>query len=184
MDPFGNLGSHTLLSKDEQLDLIRKAQGGCNRSMDKLVRHNFRLVRKLAAPHLKRLPDYEEDLTQEGLMGLHQAILKFDTESGYSLSTYATRWITMFITRYIYANNCTPFMNITVWFGQLRYKIYGVASRLESELGRPPTHEEISEAIQQDGSLSGQKATPEVVREAMSESLKLPYLLPLHPCWR
>jgi RNA polymerase primary sigma factor len=59
---------------------------------DYLVLCNKRLVYSIVtrSPKLNR---YQDDLVQEGMMGLMRAIEKYDPSSGFKLATYATFWI-------------------------------------------------------------------------------------------
>lgn len=59
---------------------------------DYLVLCNTRLVYSIVtrSPKLNR---YQDDLVQEGMMGLMRAIEKYDPSSGFKLATYATFWI-------------------------------------------------------------------------------------------
>ncbi|WP_246561599.1 sigma-70 family RNA polymerase sigma factor [Streptomyces roseirectus] len=68
------------------------------RAYEGLVRHNQRLVWKIALGYQGRGLDVD-DLVQHGTIGLMRAIRKFDIDKGYKLSTYATWWIRQAITR-------------------------------------------------------------------------------------
>ena len=59
---------------------------------DYLVLCNKRLVYSIVtrSPKLNR---FQDDLVQEGMMGLMRAIEKYDPSSGFKLATYATFWI-------------------------------------------------------------------------------------------
>ncbi|WP_344239543.1 sigma-70 family RNA polymerase sigma factor [Actinocorallia libanotica] len=70
------------------------------RAYECLVRHNQRLVRKIAQGYQGHGLDIE-DLVQHGTIGLMRAVRKFDATKGYKLSTYATWWIKQAITRAI-----------------------------------------------------------------------------------
>ncbi|RSN18870.1 RNA polymerase subunit sigma [Streptomyces sp. WAC 01325] len=70
------------------------------RAYECLVRHNQRLVRKIAQGYQGHGLDIE-DLVQHGTIGLMRAVRKFDATRGYKLSTYATWWIKQAITRAI-----------------------------------------------------------------------------------
>ena len=68
--------------------VVDRARNATNR----LIEHNLGLVRAVASSLRGRGLD-EDDLFQEGIVGLHRAIQKFDPDRGTHLSTYATWWI-------------------------------------------------------------------------------------------
>jgi len=103
-DPLSKLLKHSLLDREEELALIRLAQQGDRRALDSLVRHNLKFVMSVAWRYVGRGVDLEE-LFDEGAIGLQKAIIKFDTESGNRLSTYAIWWIRQAISRYV-ADKC------------------------------------------------------------------------------
>lgn len=70
------------------------------RAYECLVRHNQRLVWKIALGYQGRGLDID-DLVQHGTIGLMRAVRRFDATKGYKLSTYATWWIKQSITRAI-----------------------------------------------------------------------------------
>ena len=72
------------------------------RAYDRFFMSNIRMVVHLA----QRYRRFEgaltlEDMTQEGLIGLERAIVKFDATRGYKFSTYAFNWIRQSINRSI-----------------------------------------------------------------------------------
>lgn len=68
-----------------------------------LLHANLRLVLKEVKRHRKEVGPAlgEEDLFQEGVIGLGHALTKFDPERGLKVSTYATWWIRQRINRAI-----------------------------------------------------------------------------------
>ena len=59
------------------------------------IQDNTGLVKAIAKTYAKKYHQSEEDLAQEGLIGLLTAIRKWSPEGGASLRTYANAWITV-----------------------------------------------------------------------------------------
>ena len=93
-----------LLTKDEEYKLIRNWQKNKNnKSLDKLIKAYKKLVVSFAKKYFSYgLP--QEDLIQEGMMGLMYGIEKFDISRGFRLSTYANWWIKAMMQDYILKN--------------------------------------------------------------------------------
>lgn len=79
---------HRILKEEETRELISKAQQGDEEAKEQLVIHNVRLVRNVVKK-LKKLHQDQEDLFQIGMMGLLNAIKKFDLTMNVKFSTYA-----------------------------------------------------------------------------------------------
>ena len=69
-----------------------------NKAFEKLANSNYRLAFSIAKKYIGRGLDLE-DLIQEANMGLLKACEKYDVNTGYRFSTYATWWIRQSITR-------------------------------------------------------------------------------------
>lgn len=94
-----------LLTREEELDLARRAKAGDQDAANTLVERNLRLVYKLASRYGKHLDTRArvdiDDLIQEGTIGLMIAVRKYDPERGVKLGTYATWWVRQMICRTI-----------------------------------------------------------------------------------
>lgn len=80
-------------------------RGAADNAKDHIVRHNLRLVMKIAWFYSRGrennpLTGYD-DLVQQGMFGLIDAVEKYDITTGHRFSTYATWWIRQSITRYL-----------------------------------------------------------------------------------
>ncbi len=112
------------------------------RAYECLVRHNQRLVWKIALGYQGRGLDVD-DLVQHGTIGLMRAVRKFDVDKGYKLSTYATWWIRQAITRAV-ADEGTM-IRLPVYIHERVSKVAVAERKLLSE-GRPRTIDNVAYA--------------------------------------
>lgn len=87
-DNIINLPDLELLSKEETRFYIEAAQNGDKTALDKLVKHNLKLVLKVTYRFKNSGYDLQ-DLFQIGVIGLIKAIKNFDLTRNLRLSTYA-----------------------------------------------------------------------------------------------
>ncbi|MFN8476034.1 MAG: RNA polymerase sigma factor RpoD [Anaerolineae bacterium] len=110
-----------------------------------LIQANSRLVISMAKKYMGQGVPFL-DLIQEGNLGLMKAVEKFDYRRGYKFSTYATWWIRQAITRAIADQGRT--IRVPVHMSDRIRRLYHVSRKLEQELGREPTPEEIGEDME------------------------------------
>lgn len=89
-----------LLTRDEEIMLVKKVQEGDERAKDLFILHNLRLVISIAKKYINKGISIH-DLVQEGNLGLIRAAEKFEIGKDIKFSTYATWWIKQKIRRAI-----------------------------------------------------------------------------------
>ena len=80
------------LTASEERQRLLGCQSGDNRASERLVLSQLRFVIKVAGRYRKE-NFLLSDLVQEGVVGLLEAIKRFNPDKGVRLSTYAVSWI-------------------------------------------------------------------------------------------
>ena len=133
-----------LLTADEEKDLSRQISNGETAARDRMVRANLRLVVNIARAYTnKGLP--LQDLIEEGNLGLLRAVEGFDPDMNTRFSTYASYWIKQSIKRALI--NSAKTIRIPAYMVELLSKWRRATAKLDDELGRPPTHEEVAKEL-------------------------------------
>ena len=131
------------LDDREKRRLKRIVEDG-DAARDHLIKANLRLVVSIAKKYTGRGIGLL-DLIQEGNRGLIKAVDRFEYRRRYKFSTYATWWIRQAVTRAIANQSRT--IRIPVHMIERLNKLNRTAKRLEQELNREATNEEIAEAL-------------------------------------
>jgi RNA polymerase primary sigma factor len=140
---LADVGRHKLLTAADEVTLAKRIERGDPVAKRRMIESNLRLVvsiakgyRGLGVPFL--------DLIQEGTLGLNRAVEKFDWRRGFKFSTYATWWIRQSVQRAV-ANHART-IRVPVHVVERQQKLSRAARRLEVELGREATKQELAEA--------------------------------------
>lgn len=132
-------------TREENLQMVKKAKQGDAKSLEDIVIRNGKLVVKELRKY-SWCKDVYEDLLQEGLMGIGKAVDKFDFDYDTAFSTYAIYWIRQYIHNYFVRKT-----DIIYYPGEIRQnaaKLNKINERLASE-GKPElTNKEIIEELQ------------------------------------
>ncbi len=130
-------------TEEERRRLEREVREG-ELARKRLIQANSRLVVSIAKRYIGRGVPFQ-DLIQEGNLGLIRAVEKFDHRRGFKFSTYATWWIRQAITRALAHQAST--IRVPIHVIDLLKKLYHATLRLEQDLGRQPTTEELAQAL-------------------------------------
>jgi RNA polymerase primary sigma factor len=136
-------GNATSIQKEELAKIIENGK----EARAHLIKANTRLVVSIAKRYTNRGVPFL-DLIQEGNLGLMKAVEKFDYTKGFRFSTYATWWIRQTITRAIADQGRT--IRVPVHMVDRIRQMYKQIHELEQTLGRTPTIDELSKALQID----------------------------------
>jgi RNA polymerase primary sigma factor len=135
------IGQVKLLTPEQEIELAAKIKKGDKKAREQMIKANLRLVVKIAH-------DYEGfglpllDLISEGNIGLMKAVERFDPAKGGKLSTYGSWWIKQSIKRAL--ANQSKTIRLPVHLVDKIAKMRRTAMRLQEELGREPTDDELA----------------------------------------
>src|ERR687898_1210650 len=139
---LNEIGRHDLLTAAEEVALAKRIERGDQAAKERMANANQRLVVSIAKRYQGHgLPLL--DLIQDGTIGLNRAVEKFDYRKGFKFSTYATWWIRQSCQRAV--ANQSDTIRIPTHVHERRQRLGRAARKLEAELGRQPSHEELSE---------------------------------------
>src|SRR5436853_5567785 len=133
-----------LLNAKEEKELATRIGQGDTRARDQMVRANLRLVVNIARGYSGKGLGLQ-DLIEEGNLGLLRAVEGFDPAMGTRFSTYASYWIKQSIKRALI--NSAKTIRIPAYMVELLSKWRRATSKLQDELGRAPTHEEVARCL-------------------------------------
>src|ERR1700730_12090808 len=133
-----------LTARDEQ-ELATAIGLGDTQARDRMVRANLRLVVNIARGYTGKGLGLQ-DLIEEGNLGLLRAVEGFDPAMGTRVSTYASYWIKQSIKRALV--NTAKTIRIPAYMVELLAKWRRATAKLQEDLGRPPTQEEVARSLE------------------------------------
>ena len=142
---LSDIGSERLLTAEEEQRMALRIKAGDTHIREQFIEANLKLVVSFAKRYQGRGLALE-DLIQEGNIGLMRAVEKFDATKGYKFSTYATWWIRQAITRAIADQGRT--IRLPVHMGEKIARLHHIRLRLQQDLGREPTADELAVPMQ------------------------------------
>lgn len=138
---LSDISKNEMISVDEEVRLARRIREGDEEALKKLVSANLRFVVSVAKQYQNQgLPI--ADLISEGNLGLIRAAKRFDERRGFKFISYAVWWIRQSILEAL--TEKSRVIRIPLNQVGVLSKINKTYSRLEQELDRPPTDEEIA----------------------------------------
>src|ERR1700690_3708182 len=138
------IGQIPLLTPEQEIELAAKIKKGDKAARSLMIRSNLRLVVKIAHDYANLgLPLL--DLISEGNIGLMKAVERFDPAKGGKLSTYGSWWIKQSIKRAL--ANQSKTIRLPVHLVDKISKMRRVGMKLQEELGREPTDEELADEM-------------------------------------
>jgi RNA polymerase primary sigma factor len=139
-----DIGRVELITAQDEVELARKIKAGDQTALDKLVKANLRFVVSVSKQYQNQglsLPD----LINEGNLGLIKAAQRFDETRGFKFISYAVWWIRQSILQALAEQSRIVRLPLNK-IGAIN-RINKTMSRLEQELEREPSYEEVSEAL-------------------------------------
>jgi RNA polymerase primary sigma factor len=147
-----------LLTAQEEKQLAYRIDAGDSQARERMVRANLRLVVNIARAYTGKGLGLQ-DLIEEGNLGLLRAVEGFDPSMNTRFSTYASYWIKQSIKRALV--NTAKTIRVPAYMVELLAKWRRAATKLQDELGRPPTQEEVA------GSLDLPKKKLNIIKKAI-----------------
>lgn len=130
-------------SDESMTELIKSAQSGNAEARSLIIDNNTGLVWSVVRRFRNRNVE-TDDLYQIGCIGLIKAVDKFDSSFNVRFSTYAVPMILGEIRRYFRDDGA---IKVSRSLKELSIKARDAGEKLEQSLGRPPTINELAEAL-------------------------------------
>jgi RNA polymerase primary sigma factor len=141
------IGRKNLINPTEEVELARRIREGDAKAMEKLILANLRFVVSVSKQYQNQgltLPD----LINEGNIGLIKAAARFDETKGFKFISYAVWWIRQSILQAIAEQS--RLVRLPLNKIGLMNKLNRTISKMEQNLGRMPSEDEIAEEAHMD----------------------------------
>ena len=133
-----------VISNERMRQLFPLVHSGDMRAREEFIRGNLRLV-LIVLQRFHHRGENVDDLFQFGCIGLIKALDHFDVTQNVRFSTYAVPMIIGEIRRYLRDNNA---IRVSRSLRDIAYKSLSARDRLQAELGREPTVQEIARKLE------------------------------------
>lgn len=164
---LSDIAKAPLITADEEVELARRIKNGDRVALEKLTTSNLRFVVSIAKKYQNQGIGLA-DLINEGNMGLLKAAERFDETRGFKFISYAVWWIRQSILTAIAEQSRVVRLPLNQ-VGTIS-KIKKEVSRLEQELERTPTLDEIAAAVD----LPSDKVSELLRQNGYSQSIDAP----------
>lgn len=135
-----------VISNERMRELFPLVHSGDAAAREEFIRGNLRLVLSILQRFHHRCENVD-DLFQVGCIGLIKALDNFDVTQNVRFSTYAVPMIIGEIRRYLRDNNA---IRVSRSLRDIAYKALSMREKLNRELGRDPSVEEIAKGLELD----------------------------------
>ncbi|MCS6799709.1 MAG: sigma-70 family RNA polymerase sigma factor, partial [Myxococcota bacterium] len=135
-----------MLSADEERRLLSAIGAGEPRALERLVATHLRLVVSIARRYTGGGASLE-DLVGEGLLGLVEAVRRFEIDRGTRFGTYAAWWVRAYVRRYALANRRIVGAPTTRAGRRLMARLRRTEWEIAQRTGRPALRSEVARAL-------------------------------------
>lgn len=139
------IGKVELITAEEEVELAKKIKEGDLKALDKLTKANLRFVVSVSKQYQNQglsLPD----LINEGNLGLIKAAQRFDETRGFKFISYAVWWIRQSILQALAEQ--ARIVRLPLNKIGIINKVNKAFAKLEQELGRTPTIDELADVLE------------------------------------
>lgn len=142
---LSDVSRETMITAEDEVRLAQLIRAGDKAALHKMVKANLRFVISVAKQYQGHGLTLE-DLIAEGNIGLITAARRFDETKGFKFISYAVWWIRQSIMQAIAENSRVVRLPLNK-VGAIQ-KVSYTFSKLEQQLERAPTNQEISDSIE------------------------------------